>query len=165
MLRRASSVLQRWWTPCWRSGVNTCQGYVALAVQVYVWLPILEWQHVSLVNVYDTDQRKLDLKHQRMRCRRWRRKIQEGAMQGVPHSWQDLYNRSWNLDCELEDLEACSPHFQMQTLGGCQMQTLQQRFTSLCFLYYKIRVYSETTAARPYCRTEATEIYRLFRAL
>ena len=150
--------------------MNTCQGYIALAVQVYVWLPILEWQHVSLVNVYDTDQRKLDLKHQRT----WRRKVQEGAMQGVPHSWQDLYNRSWNLDCELEDLEAFSPHFQMQTLGGCQMQTLQQRFTSLCFLTANqsafsaanlVRVYSETTAARPCRRSEATKINRLFRAL
>ena len=46
------------------------KGYIALAVQVYLWLPILEWQHlairqnpgwqhVSLVNVYNTDQRKL----------------------------------------------------------------------------------------------------------
>ena len=45
-------------------------GYIAIAAQVYIWLPILGWrplairqdrecQHVSLFNVYDTDEWQL----------------------------------------------------------------------------------------------------------
>ena len=93
----------------------------------------------------------LTLKERQQRCLVGLRHLQSRAV-SLAASWDyntgftayseddaDLlkYWWSWNLHRELQELEASSNDSQLQTLSGCQLQTLQQRFTTCCLLYSK----------------------------